>query len=594
MARRGCRSSGRETSLLNGALVALVGSLLWAGCSQSSKSSSDGGALREILPAEARTLEERPGEERTVEESDLFKVVGSKLLVQNPTRGLTVVDVSAPDRPAVATQLATLVGKSGELYASGDDAFVTFKESRTVAGQCEIAAVRSATTTPTPVATLNVPGRLVTSRHIGNFIYMVSTESDRTWVSSISTADPLRMSVASQRSLTGGCDEAHVSSRAIYLPQRLSGEGGLGTRVRAVDISDPGGAVVEKGEVKLRGFPQGRFHMDEAGTTFRIVTFTSRSSGSNVTAIDATDLSRLSVLGSIEGLAPGEDLHATRFVGDRVYVVTYEQPVITVYVGGGFGLGLGGLAIAALLLDPLWVVSLKDPTNPTVLGHLKVPGWSDYVFPRGDRLLAVGRGNLGSRVAVSLYDVADLSRPTELRRVEFGVPEASSEANTDFRGVRIVEAGVVGSAALVAIPYTNNLRAANGEWTPEHHVQLLDLLPDDLALRGSSAQVGLVRRTVPVGGMLYTITDKTVAAVDVSNRSAPVIPASVVVGDLSVAEKATPAVVDRPRVEVVRTGCHAAPGEPSRDAIEVAPLGLVLFVALALRRGRARAGRVVN
>src|SRR5262249_31093862 len=161
---------------------------------------------------------------------------------------------------------------------------------------------------------------------------------------------------------------------------------------------------------------------------FRIVTFTNRDEGSNVYTIDATDLSKLTVLGSLEGLAPGEDLHATRFVGDRVFVVTYEQPVITVFVSSGGLPGLGtlglGLGVASLLLDPLWVVSLSDPKKPTVIGHLKVPGWSDYVFPRGDRLLAVGRGNLGARVAVSLYDIADLSHPTELKRVEFGVPQA--------------------------------------------------------------------------------------------------------------------------------------------------------------------------
>ena len=49
-------------------------------------------------------------------------------------------------------------------------------------------------------------------------------------------------------------------------------------------------------------------------------------------------------MGSLTGIAPSEELHATRFEGDRAYVVTYE-PVIR-------------------QTDPLWVVSLTEPQAP--------------------------------------------------------------------------------------------------------------------------------------------------------------------------------------------------------------------------------------
>ncbi|UTW69451.1 beta-propeller domain-containing protein [Anaerobacillus sp. HL2] len=32
-------------------------------------------------------------------------------------------------------------------------------------------------------------------------------------------------------------------------------------------------------------------------------------------------------------------------------------------------------------VDPLFVLDLKNPTNPTVLGELKIPGFSDYLHP---------------------------------------------------------------------------------------------------------------------------------------------------------------------------------------------------------------------
>ncbi|MCE9519736.1 MAG: beta-propeller domain-containing protein [Verrucomicrobia bacterium] len=64
--------------------------------------------------------------------------------------------------------------------------------------------------------------------------------------------------------------------------------------------------------------------------------------------------------------ADGESLHATRFDGDRLYVVTFRN------------------------VDPLFVVDLSDPAAPAVKGHVEIPGWSIYIQPFGDRLLAVG------------------------------------------------------------------------------------------------------------------------------------------------------------------------------------------------------------
>jgi hypothetical protein len=567
-AKEGAMPSARVTLLV-------LGSVLLPGCGHSSGGGSGGGqeATRELLPDEVRTVEPRPGETRTVEESEIYAVVGTRLLVQNPTRGLAVIDVSTPSRPALVTQLTTLVGKGGELYTSGDFAFVVFKESSVVVGQCEIASVRSATTTPLLVGRLNIPGRLVASRLIGQHIYAVTAQADRTWITSVSIADPIQFFVESQVSVPWASVEANVSSKTIYLAKRTT-DVGVGTEIQAIGITT-NGAVALRGALRLKGAPQGRFHMDESGTTLRVVTFTDRATGSNLYVIDVSDLDRMTVLGSIEGLAPGEDLHATRFVGDRAYVVTYE-PVVRVVNLGSFG------------GDPLWVVSLSDPRRPRVLGELHVPGWSDYVFPRGDRLLAIGRGDLGARVALSLYDVADPQRPTELRTLEFGVPLASSDANTDFRGVRVIEAGVIGSTALVAIPFTNNMHT-NGACSPEHHVQLVDLLVDDIALRGSAPQVGLVRRTLPVGGLLYAVTDKTVAAIDVSNRTTPAVPGSVVTGELGVEEKCTPVYLEQEEVILTGGGGACCVGRRSGEPVGLAPLVVVVVLtALARRRRTAR------
>jgi hypothetical protein len=83
-------------------------------------------------------------------------------------------------------------------------------------------------------------------------------------------------------------------------------------------------------------------------------------------------------------------------MGDRAYLVTFEN------------------------MDPLWVIDLSDPTNPTILGELEIPGVSTYIHPVDeDTLLTIGIGGgedgLGldwSVTQISLFDVSDPTNPT--------------------------------------------------------------------------------------------------------------------------------------------------------------------------------------
>jgi len=101
----------------------------------------------------------------------------------------------------------------------------------------------------------------------------------------------------------------------------------------------------------------------------------------------------LEIVGSVEGLAPGEQIYATRFLGDKCYLVTFRQ------------------------IDPFFVIDLSDPTNPTVLGELKIPGFSTYLHPY-DETHVIGIGRDGIKVKVSLFDVTDVSTPIELSKYE--------------------------------------------------------------------------------------------------------------------------------------------------------------------------------
>ncbi len=93
---------------------------------------------------------------------------------------------------------------------------------------------------------------------------------------------------------------------------------------------------------------------------------------------------------------PGETLHGIRFVGTTAYAVTFLQT------------------------DPFYVLDLASPAAPTVVGEVKLPGFSSYLHPLGDGLV-VGFGPDGEgAVAAKLFDVTDPARPVVADSISLG------------------------------------------------------------------------------------------------------------------------------------------------------------------------------
>lgn len=119
----------------------------------------------------------------------------------------------------------------------------------------------------------------------------------------------------------------------------------------------------------VTGFPLTQYSMDEsANGDFRIVT--QKSFWDRFGSQSTTELHILSPegksLGMIRGIAPGEDFQSSRFIGDRLYLVTFEQ------------------------VDPLFVIDISSSTTPVILGELKIPGYSTYLHPYDqDRLIGI-------------------------------------------------------------------------------------------------------------------------------------------------------------------------------------------------------------
>lgn len=162
-----------------------------------------------------------------------------------------------------------------------------------------------------------------------------------------------------------------------------------------------------KGEVK--GNLNNQFSMDEYGGNLRIAT----TAGYDDEATNQLYIldENLKELSKIENIAVGEKIYAVRFIGKIGYVVTFEQ------------------------IDPLFVIDLSDPRNPTIKGELKIPGYSSYLHPYDEtHIIGIGYntksngygGVTNANMKMSMFDVSDLENPREMFSVDIGEEYASS------------------------------------------------------------------------------------------------------------------------------------------------------------------------
>ena len=128
--------------------------------------------------------------------------------------------------------------------------------------------------------------------------------------------------------------------------------------------------------------------------------------------------SKMETIGKLENLAEKERIYSTRFIGDRLYMVTF------------------------LRIDPLFVIDLSNPNKPEVLGELKIPGFSDYLHPYDENhIIGIGKetgtndwGGVSTKgVKVALFDVSDVKNPKQVDSYEIGQAGTDSEALRDHK-----------------------------------------------------------------------------------------------------------------------------------------------------------------
>lgn len=124
------------------------------------------------------------------------------------------------------------------------------------------------------------------------------------------------------------------------------------------------------------------------------------------------------MIGFLKNIAPGENFQSARFIGKRLYLVTFQQ------------------------IDPFFVVDLSVPTAPVLLGELKMPGYSTYLHPYDDdRIIGLGYdtktnqwgGTQNGGIKIDLYNIRDVKNPLQESSLVLGDAGSSSEVLTNPR-----------------------------------------------------------------------------------------------------------------------------------------------------------------
>lgn len=221
------------------------------------------------------------------------------------------------------------------------------------------------------------------------------------------------------------------------------------TIVHKISINQ--GSLEYQANGEVPGHVLNQFSMDEKDGYFRIATTKNRTwskyideeqrdSYNNLYILDGD----LKIAGAVEELAVGETIYSVRFMQNRAYMVTFKQT------------------------DPLFAIDLSQPTNPKVLGKLKIPGFSNYLHPYDDKyLIGIGKdasenewGGVATKgVKLSLFDVSDINNPREVDTYILGGAGSDSIALHDHKAFLFSK-----DKNLLVIPVSIRESQGGGSW----------------------------------------------------------------------------------------------------------------------------------
>ena len=215
----------------------------------------------------------------------------------------------------------------------------------------------------------------------------------------------------------------------------MHAESGYYTEIYKFDIKEN---VEYKAKTKVKGKTINQYSLDEKDNHLRIALYD--NDGSRVAIFDED----LKQIGISDNVAKGEKMYSSRFIGDKVYFVTYKT------------------------IDPLFVMDLSNETKPKVLGKLKIPGYSTYLHPYDENhIIGIGmetkeiinrnsNGKVISTTAkvvgmkMALFDVSNVNSPVQISSVVIGDSRTTSAILTNPKALLFSK-----EKSLIAIPVNN-------------------------------------------------------------------------------------------------------------------------------------------
>lgn len=224
----------------------------------------------------------------------------------------------------------------------------------------------------------------------------------------ISTIDIASSERTDSSAIFGDPTNVYATENSLYLVEQKYNDKKHDSYLNICKFEFTETGVQYKASAQADGRLNSNLSMSEFGGYFRIATtcqvtkvngkYVSYEGETNKLYVFDSDMKQT---GLIDGFAKDEQIRSARYIGEYAYVVTFRQT------------------------DPLFIINLSDPKNPTIESALKLPGFSSYLHPVGNGML-IGIGYDGDEFSangnmkVSLFSVADPKNPKELSSVKVG------------------------------------------------------------------------------------------------------------------------------------------------------------------------------
>lgn len=337
-------------------------------------------------------------------------------------------------------------------------------------------------------------------------VYGFDTPGQVSAFSTISSVDVASTGPVTARTfIIGSAGTVYVSPTTLYIAvPDTTRSGSASTTLHSFAVDDGKITYLARGTVD--GILLNQYSLDEYEGNLRVATTLDAvsnrwlaSSSSMITVLDRN----LQTMGILSGIAPNERIYAARFMGNRLYLVTFRET------------------------DPFFVIGLDDPASPKILGKLKIPGYSSYLHPYdASHIIGIGKDAQSGPVKIALFDVSEVNDPKLISSQSLGGDGSSTPVLNDPRAFLFdKEKDILVLPLHLESKYQCNAIGTECNQPPAWGgVYVYGIRPKTgFVLKGKvthydgySGDNAQVRRSLYIGDTLYTMSDSKIVMSDLA------------------------------------------------------------------------------